>query len=310
MSPKDEPAVITGIVATIVGALISLGVQFGLNLSGDQKTAILSFIIAVTPIIVGLFIRQNVIPLSHVQPPNAIQAIPTWSSNFNTSTFTNNQMVPRGTININPAPNDPTGGSTIGSTSINPSPGTDPGHTVAPGGSTPLQQQFVPGNVVAPGGSVPLTQSFVGSSSDQLSAPAILTSRFDTNTGSTLPPGNYSYGLTTTNALGETALGPINFVVIPPGPNGEVTFTWTPDPKGTGTKVYGRGVNGQFGLIATLANNVGTYTDNGTVAPTTSPPAINTTGSPVVALGGSFNPGSTVAPGGSIPLTQGVDPTP
>jgi len=53
---KTEPAVIVSLVA----AILSLAVAFGLSLSGEQTAAI----VAVVQIVAGLVIRQNVTPAS------------------------------------------------------------------------------------------------------------------------------------------------------------------------------------------------------------------------------------------------------
>jgi hypothetical protein len=69
-----------------------------------------------------------------------------------------------GTTVLNPAPYDPTGGSTVppgGSVPLGQA--TDPGHVLGTITITP-QGLFIAGNVIAPGGSVPLAQSFAGSS--------------------------------------------------------------------------------------------------------------------------------------------------
>lgn len=221
-------------------------------------------------------------------------------------------LVPRSTIPLVPSPNDPIGGSVEPNTPIVASPGNNPGNVIAPGGTTPLSGQFVPGNVIAPGGSIPLQQGFAGSSADQLTAPAIAHIIVASGTlGSTTVQTIYSYRLVTTNALGQTGPGPASIIVFPAGSNTlGATLAWTPDPNGTGTKVYGN-LTGQEQLMAILGSGVGTWTDNGSVTPSGALPAVNTTGTPQVGLQGAVGGfGNVVAPGGSVPTQQGAWPIP
>ena len=60
---KDEPVATTSLVTALVGALIALLVSFGVDISADQKVAILGFLAAAAPL-VGLLARRYVTPIS------------------------------------------------------------------------------------------------------------------------------------------------------------------------------------------------------------------------------------------------------
>ncbi|MDQ3540481.1 MAG: hypothetical protein M3440_07310 [Chloroflexota bacterium] len=57
---NTEPARLIASITGGVAALIALLVAFGVDLTEDQKTAILGIVAVAAPIIAGLFIRQNV----------------------------------------------------------------------------------------------------------------------------------------------------------------------------------------------------------------------------------------------------------
>lgn len=284
---KREPLLNAGFILAFIGGAITVATQFGLNLTKDQVAAILGFVTISSPILTALTSRGYVTPVSDPRV-----------------------TTPRGVIPLVPSPYDPTGGSTIGNTPLSVlGTGSTPGNVLAPGGTTALQQTFNPGNVVAPGGSVPFVQSFSGGSAGQLSAPVVTNASFAT-TGGTLVPGWVGYRLTVTNALGETGPGQEFAFLVPTGTStNTVTLNWTSDPNATSTKIYGRTIGGEK-LMATVGAGVGTWTDTGSVTPSGAMPLNNTTGTPAVALGGTQTPGNVIAPGGSVPLQQGVDPTP
>lgn len=60
---KREPAVLIGSAGGAVGAILSLLVAFGLDLSEDQQAAILGVVAAVVPIISAILIRRKVSPV-------------------------------------------------------------------------------------------------------------------------------------------------------------------------------------------------------------------------------------------------------
>ncbi len=63
---KNEPVLVTGGVAAIVAALITLGLAFGLSLNKDQIAAILGLLTVITPIIAGLIARGHVVPVGKI----------------------------------------------------------------------------------------------------------------------------------------------------------------------------------------------------------------------------------------------------
>ena len=102
--------------------------------------------------------------------------------------------------------------------------------------------------------------------------------------------GTYLYGLTFTNAVGQTVLGDILSVTISGGTTNNVVLNWT-IPAGLGivsTQVF-EYHSGSFQELATVAAPTATYTDTGLVSPSGAPPETNTTGAPVVTSLDSIN---------------------
>lgn len=58
-APAEPLITVTGIT-TLVGALISGAVAFGLHISDDQKAAIIAVVAVVAPIVVGVWGRSRV----------------------------------------------------------------------------------------------------------------------------------------------------------------------------------------------------------------------------------------------------------
>ncbi len=59
---NTEPLVTVATLTAAVVALIGLAVEFGLNLSGDQQTAILAAVAVFAPLIVAAVARGRVTP--------------------------------------------------------------------------------------------------------------------------------------------------------------------------------------------------------------------------------------------------------
>lgn len=55
-----EPLLSTGTVTAVVSGIIALGVAFGLNLSDDQRGAILTIVGVLAPIVVAVIARNKV----------------------------------------------------------------------------------------------------------------------------------------------------------------------------------------------------------------------------------------------------------
>ncbi|MDQ3540044.1 MAG: hypothetical protein M3440_05095 [Chloroflexota bacterium] len=70
---NTEPARLIASITGGVAALIALLVAFGVDLTEDQKTAILGIVAIAAPIIAGLFIRQNVYSTNSVKTISADQ---------------------------------------------------------------------------------------------------------------------------------------------------------------------------------------------------------------------------------------------
>lgn len=60
---KNEPLVTVASITALVAAALALLVSFGLNLSGDQQTAILGFVAVAAPLVVAGVARSKVTPV-------------------------------------------------------------------------------------------------------------------------------------------------------------------------------------------------------------------------------------------------------
>jgi len=94
-----------------------------------------------------------------------------------------------------------------------------------------------------------------------VSPPSVLTSTYIPTGG--LVSGTYEYGISVTNATGETQIKPIS-VTIPS--SGSIKLDWEPVYNGLTYRIYGRS-NSAFELITILPLSVSTFTDNGTLIP-------------------------------------------
>ena len=59
---STEPAVTIGAVTTLIAAALSLLVAFGVDISEDQRVAIIAFVAAAAPLASALLIRRKVTP--------------------------------------------------------------------------------------------------------------------------------------------------------------------------------------------------------------------------------------------------------
>ncbi len=60
-TPKNEPVAIAGVVAGLVGALMVMATSLGwIELSAEQQTNILAFVVLVAPILANAFARSQV----------------------------------------------------------------------------------------------------------------------------------------------------------------------------------------------------------------------------------------------------------
>lgn len=104
---------------------------------------------------------------------------------------------------------------------------------------------------------------------DQLPSPVVSLS----STSGTLTAGTYYYRVTAINSYGETLGSEEKSITV--GATAGVTLTWTAITDVTGYKIYGRSVNSAL-FIASTTNT--TYTDTGSITPTTAIPTFNTSG--------------------------------
>lgn len=107
------------------------------------------------------------------------------------------------------------------------------------------------------------------------------------NAGGTLTPGTtYTYAVSALNSQGETFASAISQIIPAAGQN-RVTITWQPVPGATGYKVYGRIDNNMRQLGSTLAANVLSLVDNGSLALGAVINQINTSGLYYTTLNGT-----------------------
>lgn len=101
----------------------------------------------------------------------------------------------------------------------------------------------------------------------------------------TIPPGNYTYGIASSDADGRTV--PNKIAITTTAANSTIVFTWDSVLAATGYVIYGR--TDPFGQLATVVdvpNTTLTYTDDGTVVgPATPAESINTSGVHYATLG-------------------------
>ena len=63
-----EPLVTVGAITAAVAACIGLLVAFGVDLTGDQQTAILGVVAVVAPLVVAALTRSKVTPVADPRP--------------------------------------------------------------------------------------------------------------------------------------------------------------------------------------------------------------------------------------------------
>lgn len=64
-----EPATVTGAIVTLIAAVLALLAAFGVQVTDEQRDAILAFVVAalvVLPLVTGLLVRPKVTPTSQV----------------------------------------------------------------------------------------------------------------------------------------------------------------------------------------------------------------------------------------------------
>ncbi len=67
----NEPVALAGVIAGVVGALMVMAVSLGwINLSQEQQTNILGFVVLVAPIVASFFARSQVTPVASPQAMN------------------------------------------------------------------------------------------------------------------------------------------------------------------------------------------------------------------------------------------------
>lgn len=104
---------------------------------------------------------------------------------------------------------------------------------------------------------------------DQLPSPIVSLS----STSGTLTAGTYYYRVTAVNAYGETLGSEEKPITV--GASAGVILSWPAITDATTYKIYGRSKDLEL-FIATTTSN--TYTDNGSITPTTAIPTFNTSG--------------------------------
>lgn len=75
---KSEPAQIIGWLTAIVAAVITLLIAFGVQITADQRTAVLGLLAAIAPVVAAYAIRSQVTPTAKATAvvAQALQTIP------------------------------------------------------------------------------------------------------------------------------------------------------------------------------------------------------------------------------------------
>ena len=68
LTPAQEPALWGGLATAVLALIVVFLPRFGITLTNDEQTALSAVLIAAIPIVVAIFVRQNVTP---VAPPPA-----------------------------------------------------------------------------------------------------------------------------------------------------------------------------------------------------------------------------------------------
>ena len=74
LTPAQEPALWGAVATAILEVVVVFAPSFGIHISVEQQTALGALIVAVIPIVVGLFVRQNTTPTA---PPPTPAPVPT-----------------------------------------------------------------------------------------------------------------------------------------------------------------------------------------------------------------------------------------
>jgi hypothetical protein len=68
LTPSQEPVAYGALATALLELVVIFAPRFGFHISGDEQVALGAFVAAAIPIIVGLFVRQQVTPTA---PPPA-----------------------------------------------------------------------------------------------------------------------------------------------------------------------------------------------------------------------------------------------
>jgi len=68
LTPAQEPALWGGLATAVLALVVVFLPRFGITLTSDEQTALSAVLIAAIPIVVAIFVRQNVTPTA---PPPA-----------------------------------------------------------------------------------------------------------------------------------------------------------------------------------------------------------------------------------------------
>jgi hypothetical protein len=76
---NNEPVMTAAGIAAVVGAVLVLAASFGMPLTEEQRTAILTVVGALAPILLGLWARSQVTPVAKLEQvpsgPAALQQV-------------------------------------------------------------------------------------------------------------------------------------------------------------------------------------------------------------------------------------------
>jgi hypothetical protein len=75
LTPSQEPVAWGALATALLEVAVVLAPRFGVHISQDEQVALGALIVAAIPIIVGLFVRQNVTPVAPAPPAPVVPPV-------------------------------------------------------------------------------------------------------------------------------------------------------------------------------------------------------------------------------------------
>ncbi len=73
INTKREPLAATAMAVALAGALLTLAVAFGVDLSAEQQSALLGLVAVVAPLLVAALARPKVTPVADPRLPGLVR---------------------------------------------------------------------------------------------------------------------------------------------------------------------------------------------------------------------------------------------